>query len=104
MFTKTNFRRILSDDIDSKRVNPFRPLKNWHLKKTKSATLNGCISKARANLESKLTFSESLFNFLQKRVVFCTLYPRGYTAGAPAARRGQRVKRVEVIRGRCLFN
>ena len=27
----------------------------------------------------KLTFSESSFNFLQNRVVFCTLYPLGYT-------------------------
>ena len=50
-------------------------------KKTKNATLKGCISKARVNSESKLTFSESSFNFLQNKVVFCTLYPRGYTAG-----------------------
>ena len=34
--------------------------------KTKNVTFNGCISKARANSESKLTFSESSFNFLQK--------------------------------------
>ena len=40
----------------------------WELafkEKTKNATLNGCISKARANSESKLTFSESSLNFLQ---------------------------------------
>ena len=47
------------------------------------------------------TFSESPFNFLQNRVVFCTLHPRGYTAGGlrtlqppvplSAARRAQRV-------------
>ena len=47
-------------------------------KKTKNATLNCCISKARANSELKLT--ESPFNFLQNKVVFCTLYPPGYTA------------------------
>ena len=50
-------------------------------KKTKNSALNGCISKARANSELKLIFSESSFNFLQNRVVFCTLYPRGHTAG-----------------------
>ena len=41
------------------------------------------------------------FNFLQKRIVFCTLYARGYTAGgfapttpgaAGAARRAQELK------------
>ena len=36
----------------------------------KNASLNGCISKARANSESKLTFSESSFNYLQYRVGF----------------------------------
>ena len=51
--------------------------KNDILKKTKNATLNGCISKARTNSESELTFAESSFNFVQNRVVFCTLYPRG---------------------------
>ena len=54
-------------------------------KTTKNATLNGCISKARANSESKLTFSESSLNFLQNRVVFCTLYPHEYTAGGSAS-------------------
>ena len=49
-------------------------------KKNKNATLNGCISKAKAKSESKLTFSENCFNFLQNKVVFCKLYPRGYTA------------------------
>ena len=39
----------------------------WHLKKNKNTTLNGCISKARANSESKVTFSESSFNFVQNR-------------------------------------
>ena len=38
-------------------------------KKTNNESLNGCISKARANSESKLTCSESSFNFLQKSVV-----------------------------------
>ena len=52
-------------------------------KKTENGTWNGCISKARKNSESKLTFSESSFNFLEKSTVFCTLYPRGYTQGAP---------------------
>ena len=42
-------------------------------KQTKKTTLNGYISKASASSESKLTFSESSFNFLQNRVVFCTL-------------------------------
>ena len=69
--------------------------------KKKHATLNGCISKSRANSDSKLTFSESSFHFLQNKIVFCTLYPRGYTAGGsvplkppvslPAIRRAQRV-------------
>ena len=59
-------------------------LENWHLKKSKNATLNGCISKARANSESKLTFSDSSFNFLQNSVIFCTFYLRGYTAGVSA--------------------
>ena len=39
------------------------------------ATLNGCISKATANSESKLAFSESSFNFLQNRVVFLHALP-----------------------------
>ena len=50
-------------------------------KKKKKATLNGCISKARTNSESKLIFSESPLNFLQNRVVFSMPYPRGYTTG-----------------------
>ena len=66
----------------SQRIQPGNTLKNWHLKKkTKNAILNGCISKSRANSESKLTFSESSFNFLQIRVSFCVLYPPGSTAG-----------------------
>ena len=51
------------------------------IKKSKNATLNGCISKVRMNSESKLTFSESSSNFVQNRVVLRMLYPRGYTAG-----------------------
>ena len=61
-------------------------------KKQKNATLNSLISKARANSESKLIFSESPFNFLKNRVVFCTLYPPGYSAVLlPLTRRAQRV-------------
>ena len=62
-------------------LNPFSPGILWKIGIKKKAFLNGCISKARPNSESKLTFSESSFNFLQNSVVFCTLYPRGYTAG-----------------------
>ena len=58
-------------------------------KKTKNATLNSFIANARANSESKLTFSESSFNFLQIIVVFCTLYPRGYTTGGCAPYKSQ---------------
>ena len=50
-------------------------------KKTKNATLNGFISKVRTTSESKLTFPESSFNFLESRVVFFTIYARGCTAG-----------------------
>ena len=39
------------------------------------------MSKAWVNLASKVTFSESSFNFLKNRALFCTLYPRGYKAG-----------------------
>ena len=70
-------------------------------KKKKNATLNGCVSNARANSESKLTFSESSFSFLQNKIVFCTFYLRGYTTGGlcplqppvplPAARQAERV-------------
>ena len=53
-----------------------------YFRETKNPTLNGgCMSKARVNLASKVTFSEILFNFLQNRALFCTLYPRGYKAG-----------------------
>ena len=45
--------------------------------KKNNGTPTGC--KAWANLESKQTFSESSFNFLQNSVVFCTLYSGGYT-------------------------
>ena len=60
-------------------LKPFMPRILLHLKQTKKATLNGCISKDRVNSESKLKFSESSFNFLEYRVVFCTLYSRQYT-------------------------
>ena len=67
--------------------NPFSPKTPWQIgikkkNKKRNSTLNGCISKA--NSESKVTFSESSFNFFQNRVVFCTLYPSGYTAGCSA--------------------
>ena len=64
-------------------------------KKTKrNFESNGCISKARANSESKLTFSENSFNFLQNKVVFCTLRglcPLQPPVPLPTARRAQRV-------------
>ena len=69
------------------RLKPFNPGILWKtgiLKKIKNESLNGCISKTRANSESKLTCSESSFNFLQKSVAFCVIYSRGYTAGAPS--------------------
>ena len=73
-------------------------LKNWHLKKkTKKRKFK------RLHLKSqglKLTFSESSFNFLQNRVVFCTLYPRGYTGEGSAPynprSRCQRLVRLRV--------
>ena len=49
--------------------------------KKKHPNLNGCFSKARLNSELKLISSESLFNFFQNSVVFCTLQPHGYTSG-----------------------
>ena len=45
-------------------IQPGNALKSWDLKKTKKTTLNGHISKTRTNLESKLRFPESSFNFL----------------------------------------
>ena len=59
-------------------VNPFSLGILWKIdikEKTKNPTLKGYISKTRTNSESKLKISESLFNFLQNSVVFCTLYP-----------------------------
>ena len=50
-------------------------------KKTQLTTLNGQISKTRKNVESRLQFLESLFNFFQSSVIFCAPYPRGYMAG-----------------------
>ena len=41
----------------------------------------GCISKARVNSESVLTFSGSSLYFLQNKFIVCPLYTRGYTAG-----------------------
>ena len=52
-------------------------------KKTKHATLNGCISKARANSGFKLTFSESLLSFLQNSVVFACFTHVDTRQGAP---------------------
>ena len=49
-------------------------------KQNKKCHFKRLISKARTNSESKVTFSESSFNFLQESVVFSTLYPRGYRA------------------------
>ena len=48
----------------------------------KNATLNGCIAKARANSELKLTFSETSFNILQNSVGFFRIYPRECMAGS----------------------
>ena len=45
------------------------------LKKKKKTILNNCISRARLNSESKLTFSGSSFNFLQNRIVFLQALP-----------------------------
>ena len=68
--------------------------------KQKKATLNGCILKARTNSDSKLTFSESSFSFLQSRVVVLHALPiwvhgrglRPYNpVQLPAARWAQRV-------------
>ena len=50
---------------------------NLAFKKKKNAALNSLISKASVNSKSKLTFSESSFNFLKNRIAFCTLYPPG---------------------------
>ena len=50
-------------------------MKIWHLKKTKGASFSGCISKARANSKSKLTFSESSFNFFSKKGCFLYALP-----------------------------
>ena len=55
-------------------------MKDWHITKAKNGNLNGSISKARANSESKLTFSEGSFNFLKNKVLFVTLYSSGYRA------------------------
>ena len=51
--------------------NPFLPriLSKIGIFLKKPATLNACISKARANSESKLTFWESSFNLLQKSLL-----------------------------------
>lgn len=50
------------------------------LKKKNPRKLLGHVSKSRANLESRLTFSESLFNFLQSSITYCVLYSHGYIA------------------------
>ena len=50
----------------------------------KNATLNSCISKARANSESKLTFSESSFNFLQKTLFFARSIYMDTRQGGPS--------------------
>ena len=54
-------------------------------KKNKNATLKGCISKARANSELKLTFSESSFKTGRLRPLQPPLL-------LPAVRGAQRVK------------
>lgn len=45
--------------------------------KKQNTTLNGQISKTRTNVESKLQFLESLFNFFRSSVIFCAPYPVG---------------------------
>ena len=52
----------------------------------KNATLNGCISKARANSEFKLTFSESPFHFLQNSVVFSLSNSNNFTTAKKCRR------------------
>ena len=70
--------------------------------KKKKTILNNCISRARLNSESKLTFSGSSFNFLQNRIVFLQalpmwvhgwgLCPLQLVVLLPAAHRAWRVK------------
>ena len=50
-----------------------------------------CISKARVNSESVLTFAGSSLYFLQNKVIVCPLYTRGYPVLLPAARPDQTV-------------
>ena len=59
------------------------PLKN-------PATSNGCISKARANSESKLTFSESSLMWVHGR----GLHPQQSPVPLPAARGAQRFNKL----------
>ena len=80
-------------------LNPFSAWILWKIN-IKKPTLNGYILKTRVNSESKLKFSESAFNFLQKSVVFYTLYLQGRglrhpqpPAPQPVARNAQRVKK-----------
>ena len=73
----------------SKKVTsqPCYTLTNWHYKNNYPTLIifNHHTSISRTNLESEVRFSESSFNFLQKSVLFCALYPHWYTAGRSAS-------------------
>ena len=59
--------------------NPFSAGIIWKIaneKQPKLSTLNGYISKARANSETELKFSENSFKFLQSSLMLWSLYPR----------------------------
>ena len=63
-------------------LNPFSTGILWKIgnkKQTRKSTLNSYMSKTRANSEWKLKLWESWLKFLQNSLVFCTLYPCGYT-------------------------
>ena len=70
------------------------------LKKKQKKNLNGYISKTRTNLDSKPIFSESSFNFLQNSIIFCKIYPRGYSTTTPynPQRRWQRLASLKELR------
>ena len=89
-----NFQQIAIFHLWAKAIpllNPLIPVMLWKINikkqtnkqtnKQKNTNLNGHVWKTRADLESRLTFSEILLNFLQRSIICCTLYSRRYTAG-----------------------
>ena len=63
-FKNLHFSLLDLSNVFTSPIQPRNILRNWHIRETKKANLNGFISKTNTNSQSKATYSESSFSFL----------------------------------------